>query len=104
MHDYGMPEKFAAPRDCGHRWESVSMVMETQFLDPHGRVNVRQPDTQRGRVYFICRRCASHTYMTTQWIGFRMLGSEDAIPPGQENSNGINRPAWEPDKEEENNA
>ncbi|MFC8531901.1 hypothetical protein [Nocardia sp. NPDC057227] len=75
-----MPSTFAAPRDCEHNWEAVSMVFEGQLLDREGRVVVRQPDPRKGRVYFICRGCASHTYMTTQWLGCRMYGSEDAIP------------------------
>ncbi|WP_068059180.1 hypothetical protein [Nocardia xishanensis] len=74
----GIPISFAAPRTCPHNWEVVSMVFETQMLDARGRVIVRQPDVQEARVYFICRGCASHTYMTTQWIGCRMYGSEDA--------------------------
>ncbi|WP_010540392.1 hypothetical protein [Dietzia alimentaria] len=92
----GFPHEFAAPRDCNHHWEPVSMVMETQLLDEYGRVQVRQPDIHEGRVYFICRGCACHTYMTTQWLGVRMYGSEDAIDQERRGlgSDGYNRPAW----------
>ena len=97
MSGHGMPNEFAAPAECEHVWEPVSMVFETQLLDAGGRVHIRQPDIQEGRVYFICRGCASHTYMTTQWLGARMHGSEDAIPSGDKNPlgrDGWNRPAW----------
>ena len=96
MSSMGFPTEFAAPRDCDHVWESVSMAFETQLLDEHGSVRVRQPDIHEGRVYFICRGCASHTYMTTQWLGVRMYGSEDAL--GYEHQpmggSGYNRDAW----------
>ena len=89
----GFPTEFAAPRDCDHNWEAVSMAFETQLLDEHGRVQVRQPDLNEGRVYFICRGCASHTYMTTQWIGCRMYGSEDALAEAPAYA-GVNRDSW----------
>ena len=90
--DMGFPTEFAAPRDCSHRWETVSMVFETQLLDREGRVQIRQPDLTEGRVYFICRGCASHTYMTTQWLGVRMYGSEDAVDDAD--SGAMNRRGW----------
>lgn len=66
------------PRDCSHNWTPVSFAFETQLLDSNGRVMVRQPDLELGRVYFICVGCASHTYMSTSWVGYRMLGAEDS--------------------------
>lgn len=97
MSDLNMPTEFAAPRDCDHTWEPVSMVFETQLLDRQGRVMVRQPDSDEGRTYFICRGCASHTYMTTQFLGVRMYGSEDVLQdnPQKNFTTGINRPAWQ---------
>lgn len=95
---YNMPSAVAAPKDCEHVWEPVSMVFETQLLDPEGRVMLRQPDMQAGRCYFICRGCASHTYMATQWFGARMYGSEDAIPADDRDAlgkSGFDRPAWQ---------
>ncbi|WP_218649192.1 hypothetical protein [Paenarthrobacter nitroguajacolicus] len=83
-----------APRDCDHVWETAGMVFETQLLDAYGRVQVRQPDLDAGRVYFICRQCASHTYMTTQWIGYRLHGSEDAGPAAE---SGWHRALWKVD-------
>ena len=103
MSGLGFPTEFAAPRDCDHVWESVSMAFETQLLDEYGRVQVRQPDIHEGRVYFICRGCASHTYMTTQWLGVRMYGSEDALTherPGL-GVDGYSRPAWRLGDEDE---
>lgn len=75
------------------------MAMETQLLDERGRVRVRQPDLDRGKVYYICRRCASHTYMTTQWVGWRMYGSEDADLPRR----GPNRPEWSLEEDDGSN-
>lgn len=68
------------PAMCEHEWEPVSMVFETQLLDGDGRVVVRQPDLHEGRVYLVCRACASHTYMTTSFVGYRLSGSQDANP------------------------
>jgi hypothetical protein len=70
----------SAPRECRHEWQPISMVFETQLLDQDGRVLVRQPDLDEGRIYLVCLGCASHTYVTTSWIGFRLIGSEDANP------------------------
>lgn len=64
---------------CDHNWQPVSMVFETQWLDDEGRVLVRQPDTERGRVYLVCLLCASHTYMSTAWVQYRLYGSEDQV-------------------------
>jgi len=105
---HGIHDHLNAPKDCAHVWEPAGMVFETQLLDEHGRVRVRQPDMDEGRCYFICRWCASHTYMTTQWIGFRMYGSEDAavswegddpIPANNKRvTPATDREAWEPDR------
>lgn len=63
-------------RDCHHDWRPVSMVFETQLLDPEGRVLIRQPDAAAGRVYIVCMGCASHTYMETRFI-YRLHGAPD---------------------------
>lgn len=63
--------------DATHNWQPVSMVFERQVLDESGRVIVRQPDTEEGRVYLVCLGCAQHTYMTTSWANYRLYGSED---------------------------
>jgi len=34
-----------------HRWEPLSFVFESQVLDKDGRVLIRQPHTEEGRVY-----------------------------------------------------
>lgn len=69
-----------APSDCSHDWQPVSMVFESQLLDGDGRVLIRQPDIDEGRVFLVCLQCASHTYVSTSWVGFRLYGSEDANP------------------------
>ncbi len=58
------------------------MAFETQLLSATGGVIVRQPDIDHGRVYLVCLLCASHTYMATRWVGYRLYGSEDEITPG----------------------
>lgn len=80
-YNAGMPTSFNAPSDCEHHWEPVSLAFETELYEVDGRYirsSIRQPDMDEARCYFICRRCACYTYMTAQWIGFRMYGSEDA--------------------------
>jgi hypothetical protein len=80
-YTHGLPAKVNAPADCPHTWEPTGMVFETDLLEVDGRyirTNIRLPDTDEAKCYFICRKCASYTYMTTQWIGYRMHGSEDA--------------------------
>jgi len=109
MNDYDMPTSLNAPSECEHRWEAVSMTFDTELFEVDGRhirTRIRQPDIDEARCYFVCRRCASYTYMTTQWIGYRMYGSEDAAvrwegdDPMPANNKRItqasDRPAWEP--------
>jgi hypothetical protein len=67
---------------CHHEWQTVSMRFEAQILGPEGQVRIRQPDTKEGRVYLVCLLCASHTYMSTRWVGFRLIGSEDQDEQG----------------------
>ena len=58
-----------------HRWQPVSFVFESQLLDREGRVLIRQPDLEGGRVYVVCMECRSHTYVATEWAGFRLYGA-----------------------------
>jgi hypothetical protein len=53
-----------------HQWQPLSFVFETQMLDGSGRVVVRQPDLDKGRVYVVCMPCRSHTYIETAWVGY----------------------------------
>ena len=57
------------PKKHRHKWQPVSFVFETQLLDGGGRVYIRQPDLERGRVYCVCLGCFSHTYIETKWLG-----------------------------------
>lgn len=66
------------PKDCDHDWMPISFAFETQLLDELGRVRVRQPDIEKGRVYLVCTGCASHTYQETSWVGYRLYGSTDS--------------------------
>ena len=53
-----------------HEWQPISFVFETQLLDAEGRVIVRQPKTEKARVYCVCMKCHKHTYIETDWVGF----------------------------------
>jgi hypothetical protein len=53
-----------------HRWQPLSFVFESQLLDGDGRVLIRQPAIEDGRVYVVCLGCNSHTYVVTEWAGF----------------------------------
>ena len=54
----------------GHEWQPLSFVFETQLLDHDGRVVIRQPDLDKGRVYCVCMKCHRHTYIVTTWVNF----------------------------------
>ena len=66
-----------------HRWQPVSFRFETQLLDGDGRVRIRQPDLQEGRVYVVCMECRTHTYVVTEWAGY-YLGGPDYSAIGME--------------------
>ena len=51
-----------------HRWIPLSRC--ELMLDPEGRVQIRQPDIDHGRVYCVCMGCHQHTYIETKWVGF----------------------------------
>lgn len=88
LNDRGWPHKSTACDDGqGHRWQPVSFVFETQLLDGEGRVRVRQPALEDGRVYVVCMECRSHTYVLTEWAGFYLGG-----PPSLEADDAEDRP------------
>jgi hypothetical protein len=64
-----------------HEWQPLSFVFESQVLDPEGRVHIRQPDTDNARVYCVCMKCYTHTYITTEWIGHFIPGPHDPQHP-----------------------
>jgi hypothetical protein len=71
---YYMP---IAPEDCyPHQWQPLSFVFETQLSDSDGRIHTRQPGMEDGRVYCVCMRCASHTYINTSWCKYHLGGPE----------------------------
>jgi hypothetical protein len=73
-------EGFAHRRKCTHRWQPVSFAFECEMYSIRGseiRVPIRQPDLVGGRVYCVCMKCASHTYIATQWAGFYLGGDRD---------------------------
>lgn len=64
--------------NCDHDWKPVSFVFESQLLDKDGRVQIRQPDITKGRVYCVCMKCCGHTYMETGWVGY-YINSPDIL-------------------------
>lgn len=54
----------------GHEWQPLSFVFEGQLLDREGRVLIRQPDLEAGRVYCVCMKCHQHTYIVTKWANY----------------------------------
>lgn len=60
----------ACEEGAEHEWQPLSFVFESQLLDGEGRVLIRQPSTGAGRVYCVCMKCHSHTYIVTEWVGF----------------------------------
>lgn len=84
------PSWLHSPTACDdggdHQWQPLSFVFEGQLLDREGRVLIRQPDTEEGRVYCVCMRCHTHTYIVTEWAGFyipspRVQAEEEADDP-----------------------
>lgn len=63
---------------CKHKWQPISFVFESQLLDEGGRVLIRQPNITHGRVYCVCMKCCSHTYIETGWAGF-YINSPDLL-------------------------
>lgn len=80
-----------------HNWQPISFVFETQLLDGEGRVRIRQPSINDGRVYVVCMACRTHTYVVTEWAGY-FLGGPDYSAIGMEDSAG-NMPEDQDDQE-----
>lgn len=59
-----------------HNWQPVSFVFESQLLDDQGRVLIRQPGINEGRVYVVCMQCRAHTYVVTEWVGYYLGGPD----------------------------
>lgn len=68
--DGGSPLICPNTADGEHQWQPLSFVFETQLLGADGRVHVRQPSIDEGRVYAVCMPCRSHTYIVTAWVGY----------------------------------
>lgn len=61
-----------------HAWQPVSFRFETQMLDEHGRVLVKQPAIEDARVYFVCLKCRGYTYGEFEWVGYYLGDPECA--------------------------
>lgn len=62
-----------------HGWQPLSFVFETQMLDDHGRVVMRQPAIQDARVYAVCMGCYTYTYLVAEWTGYYLGGAGDGF-------------------------
>lgn len=69
---------------CEHDWQPVSFRFESQLLDSSGRVQIRQPDLANGRVYCVCMKCCSHTYIETGYVGY-YINSPDILESDDNN-------------------
>lgn len=75
LNDRNWPHKSTACDDGQeHRWQPVSFRFETQLLDEHGRVQIRQPALDNARVYVICMECQTYTYIEAEWAGYCLGG------------------------------
>ncbi len=75
-------------RKCKHKWQPISFVFESQVLDKDGRVLIRQPDLVDAKVYCVCMKCLSHSYVKTGWINY-YLGSPDLLEEEFGRKNGM---------------
>jgi hypothetical protein len=105
-HRLDQADGFENRRTCEHAWQPISFVFETELWtlrqrSPDSMLNlleppdirtgpkidivpqVRQPDPNQARVYCVCMKCASHTYIVTQFIDF-YLGGDRPIEPKAE--------------------
>jgi hypothetical protein len=71
-------------RNCKHNWQPVSFVFESQILGDEGRVLIRQPDCTGGKVYCVCTKCHSHSYMETVYVGYRL-----SSPPNNDQASSL---------------
>lgn len=64
-------------RNCKHNWQPISFVFESQLLGNEGRVLVKQPNCTAGKVYCVCMKCHSHSYVETVYVGYRLNSPPD---------------------------
>jgi hypothetical protein len=55
---------------CKHKWQPVQMRMEIGDRE--------MPDINNAKVYCVCMKCCSHTYIVTGWVGY-YLNSPDLL-------------------------
>jgi hypothetical protein len=85
--EFAQADGFANRHQCEHAWQPVSFVFETELLTvQNGEIQpaIRQPDLHNGRVYCVCMKCASHTYIATQWINYYLGGDHPAKKTARE--------------------
>ena len=58
---------------CKHEWQPVSFSFELETV----------PDLNKGRVYCVCMKCCSHSYIETGYVGY-YLNSPDLLEEDDE--------------------
>lgn len=58
---------------CDHDWKPLQIAL----------TEVGQPDLNNARVYCVCMKCCSHTYIETAWVGY-YIGSPDLLEDPEE--------------------
>jgi hypothetical protein len=58
---------------CDHEWQPLNI-----HIKEHG-----QPDMNNAKVWCVCMKCCSHTYIKTAWVGF-YIGSPDLLEEPEE--------------------
>jgi hypothetical protein len=66
-------------KECQHKWQPCSFRFETQLLDREGRVVIRQPELHNARVYCVCMKCRSWTYIEAHDIRYFLGGPTELL-------------------------
>lgn len=81
------PKGTRDPGKCHHRWHPVVLETTSRYWREDGTFyDVDQPHLENARVYLVCLKCATHTYMSTAWAGVQLEGSMHRKPGGWESS------------------
>ena len=85
------------PETCDHEWESVSLQLDTKTQKtPSNTRGPARTNLKKARVWLACLKCASHTYMSTSFVNFRMYGAEDRDPVKRQEHHMARKPVENP--------
>lgn len=81
------PKGTRNPDKCHHRWQPVVLETVGRYWREDGSYyETDQPHMEEAKVWLVCLRCASHTYMSTAWAGVQLVGSMHRKPGRWEES------------------